>query len=177
MGLTLPRPFLAARDYVDFSARRAPARLAVFIFAAVIGIVTLLLRLPAASTSGKPVEFVDAPLTATSAVCVTGLTTVPTEVYWSGFGQAVILIAIQIGGLGVLTLASLLGMAVSRRLGLTQRILAATETKAQRFGEVGSLVRIILDRKSTRLNSSHVAISYAVFCLKYKIKYQFDYQR
>src|SRR5699024_8233142 len=131
-------------DYVDYIARRAPARLAVFIFAAVIGIVTLLLRLPAATTSGRPVEFVDALFTATSAACVTGLTTVPTEVYWSGFGQAVILIAIKVGGLGVLTLASLLGMAVSRRLGLTQRILAATETKAQRFGEVGSLVRVVI---------------------------------
>src|SRR5690625_3305553 len=139
MGLNLPRPLLAARDYVDYIARRAPARLAV-----VIGIVTILLRLPAATVSGKSANFVDALFTATSAVCVTGLTTVPTAVYWSGFGQAVILVGIKIGGLGVLTLASLLGMAVSRRLGLTQRILAAAETKAQRFGEVGALVRVVV---------------------------------
>lgn len=144
MGLNLPRPLLAARDYVDYIARRAPARLAVVIFAAVIGIVTILLRLPAATVSGKSANFVDALFTATSAVCVTGLTTVPTAVYWSGFGQAVILVGIKIGGLGVLTLASLLGMAVSRRLGLTQRILAAAETKAQRFGEVGALVRVVV---------------------------------
>ncbi|HLS03602.1 MAG TPA: potassium transporter TrkG [Actinomycetales bacterium] len=144
MGLTLPRPLLAARDYVDYIARRAPARLAVVIFAAVIGVITLLLRLPAATVSGKSANFVDALFTATSAVCVTGLTTVPTATFWSGFGQAVILIGIKIGGLGVLTLASLLGMAVSRRLGLTQRILAASETKAQQFGEVGALVRIVV---------------------------------
>lgn len=144
MGLNVPRPLLAARDFVDHIARRAPARLAVVIFALVIGIITTLLRLPAATTSGKAADFVDALFTATSAVCVTGLTTVPTETYWSGFGQAVILIGVKTGGLGVLTLASLLGMAVSRRLGLTQRILAATETKAQQFGEVGSLVRIVV---------------------------------
>src|SRR5690625_5941530 len=133
MGLNLPRPLLAARDYVDYIARRAPARLAVVIFAAVIGIVTILLRLPAATVSGKSANFVDALFTATSAVCVTGLTTVPTAVYWSGFGQAVILAGIKMGGLGVLTLASLLGMGVSRGLGLTQRTLAAAETKAQQL--------------------------------------------
>lgn len=144
MGLTTPRPLRAARDFVDHVARHAPARLAVITFACVIGVFTLLLRLPAATVNGKSASLVDAVFTATSAVCVTGLTTVSTAEYWSGFGQAIILIAIKVGGLGVLTLASLLGMAVSRRLGLTQRIMAASETKAQRFGEVGSLVRIIL---------------------------------
>lgn len=144
MGLKAPRPLLAARDFVDYIARRAPARLAVVVFALVIGAITILLRLPAATTSGKPADFVDALFTATSAVCVTGLTTVPTEIYWSGFGQAVILIGVQMGGLGVLTLASLLGMAVSRRLGLTQRIMVASETKTQQFGEVGSLVRVVV---------------------------------
>ena len=64
--------------------------------------------------------------------------------YWSGFGQVVILVAIKVGGLGVITLAALLGLAVSRRLGLTRRLLAPSETKAQRLGEVGTLLRSVI---------------------------------
>lgn len=144
MALTLPRVVVTARDAVDHVARHSPARLALTVFAGVIALVTSLLRLPAATATGEQAPIADALFTATSAVCVTGLTTLPTESYWSGFGQAVILVGIKIGGLGVLTLASVLGMAVSRRLGLTQRLLAATETKAQRLGEVGALVRVVI---------------------------------
>jgi Trk-type K+ transport system membrane component len=86
----------------------------------------------------------DALFTATSAVCITGLTTVDTATYWSGWGQVVILVGIKIGGLGVMTLASLLGMAVSRRIGLTQRLLTASETKIARLGEVGALLQVIV---------------------------------
>ena len=69
---------------------------------------------------------------------------VPTGEYWSAWGLVVILVAIQIGGLGVMTLASLLGMAVSRRIGLTQRLLVSSETKETRLGEVGSLIRTVI---------------------------------
>ncbi len=68
----------------------------------------------------------------------------PTGSYWSPAGLTVILVAIQIGGLGVMTLASLLGMAVSRRIGLTQRLLISSETKETRLGEVGSLIRTVV---------------------------------
>jgi trk system potassium uptake protein len=105
---------------------------------------TSLLWLPIATASGRPAPFADALFTATSAVCVTGLTTVDTATYWSPFGQVVLLLGMQVGGLGVLTLASLLGLAVSRRLGLRQRLIAASETKALRLGEVGSLLRTIV---------------------------------
>ena len=81
-------------------------------------------RCPVATSSGQRAPFVDALFTATSAVCVTGLVTVDTATYWSGFGQVVILVAIKVGGLGVITLAALLGLAVSRRLGLTGKLLA-----------------------------------------------------
>jgi potassium uptake TrkH family protein len=136
--------FVAARGIVDRLARRSPARLAVFSFAGVIGVFTLLLLTPWATRSGKGAPFVDALFTATSAVCVTGLTVVPTGAFWSGFGQVVILVAIKVGGLGVMTLASILGLAVSRHLGLTQRMLAATEVKTSRLGEVGSLIRVVI---------------------------------
>lgn len=132
------------RDLLDAAARRSPARLALSVFALVIAVFTGLLSLPAATAGGQRAPFADALFTAASAVCVTGLTTVDTATYWSGFGQVLIMVAIKIGGLGIITLASLLGLAVSRRLGLRQRIIAASETKALRLGEVGSLLRAVV---------------------------------
>lgn len=129
---------------MDAAARHSPARLALTVFALVILLFAGLLSLPAATASGERAPLVDALFTATSAVCVTGLVTVDTATYWSGLGQAVIMIGMQVGGLGILTLASLLGLAVSRRLGLAQRIVAASETKASRLGEVGSLLRTVI---------------------------------
>jgi trk system potassium uptake protein len=132
------------REFVDRSARQSPARLALFIFGGVIAVITLLLEAPFATVSGNRAPFVDALFTATSASTVTGLVVVPTGEYWSSFGLVVILIAIKVGGLGVMTLASLLGMAVSRHIGLTQRLLVSSETKVTRLGEVGSLVRTVI---------------------------------
>ncbi|MGC5167601.1 TrkH family potassium uptake protein [Luteimicrobium sp. DT211] len=135
---------VTARGALDRLARRSPARLAVFSFAGVVVLFTLLLLGPWATRSGKGASVVDALFTATSAVCVTGLTVVPTGAFWSPFGEVVILVAIKVGGLGVMTLASILGLAVSRHLGLTQRMLAATEVKTTRLGEVGSLIRVVI---------------------------------
>lgn len=131
------------RDLIDRLARHSPARLAVSAFAAIVLLFTGLLSLPATTSSGHGAPLVDALFTATSAVCVTGLMVVPPS-YWSTLGQVIILVGIKVGGLGVMTLASLLGMAVSRRLGLTQRLLAASETRATRLGEVGSLLRVVI---------------------------------
>lgn len=144
MAGKLTAPFWAGRELVDRLARHSPARLALVTFAGVIAVFTGLLSTPMATATGLRAPFADALFTATSAVCVTGLTTVPTGTYWSGFGQVVILVGIQVGGLGVMTLASILGMAVSRRIGLTQRLLTASETKTTRLGEVGSLVRVVI---------------------------------
>ncbi|HHW82310.1 MAG TPA: TrkH family potassium uptake protein [Actinomycetales bacterium] len=132
------------RDWVDGIAERSPARLALLVFAGVIAIVTLLLSLPVATASGERAPFVDALFTATSAVCVTGLVTVDTAEYWSTFGQVVIMFGIAIGGLGVMTLSSILALTVSKHIGLTQRMLTAGETKTERLGEVGSLVRVVI---------------------------------
>lgn len=132
------------REYVDRAARQGPARLALTVFALVVVLITALLSAPWATAHGARAPFVDAFFTATSATTVTGLVTVPTGEYWSIWGLVVILVAIKIGGLGVMTLASLLGMAVSRRIGLTQRLLVSSETKVTRLGEVGSLVRTVI---------------------------------
>ncbi|WP_221653160.1 TrkH family potassium uptake protein [Actinotalea ferrariae] len=142
--MELPRPLYLGREFVDRVARQSPARLALTVFAAVIALFTGLLLLPQATADGTQAPFEDALFTAVSAVCVTGLTTVDTGTYWSLFGQVVILVGIKVGGLGVMTLASLLGIAVSRRIGLTQKLLTATETRSAGLGEVGSLLRVVI---------------------------------
>ncbi|GII98273.1 potassium uptake TrkH family protein [Sediminihabitans luteus] len=144
MALNLSTRLFAGRELVDRIARQAPARLAVTVFGAVVLLFTALLMPPFATETGKGASLVDALFTATSAVCVTGLVVVPTGEYWSTYGHVVILLGIKIGGLGIMTLASILGMAVSRRIGLTQRLLTAAETKTAKLGEVGSLVRVVI---------------------------------
>ena len=77
-------------------------------FAAVILLGSLLLMLPFSTRDGRGAAFSDALFTAVSAVCVTGLVVQDTATYWSGFGQAVLLLMIQIGGMGVITFAVVL---------------------------------------------------------------------
>lgn len=132
------------RDWIDDVARQSPARLTLAVFAAVIAGVTALLQLPIATASGTRAPFVDSLFTATSAVSVTGLVTVDSASHWSSFGHAMIMGGIMIGGLGVMTLASILALAVSRRIGLTQRLLAQVETKTEALGEVGTLIRAVV---------------------------------
>ena len=150
------------RARIDEAARRSPARLALGVFAGVIAVFVALLSVPAATASGQRAPFVDALFTGVSAVCVTGLTTVDTATYWSGFGQAVILVGIKVGGLGILTLASLLGLAVSRRLGLAQRLVASSEVKASRLSEVGSLLRVVIIT-STAIEAVVAAVLFPAF--------------
>ena len=131
-------------DWFNRVALQTPARLALAAFAAVILIITTLLKIPAATTSGQSANFLDALFTATSAVCVTGLANVDIATYWSPLGLTIIAVGIQIGGLGIMTMASLVGLAISRRIGLTQRILAAGEARASGLGDVRKLLAIVL---------------------------------
>ena len=123
-----------------FSARafrlRHPAQVVVVAFAAGVGVGAVLLALPLSRAGSGNASILEAVFTATSAVCVTGLTVVDTPTYWSGFGQAVILVLIQIGGFGIMTLASLLGLLVAHRLGLRTRLTAGAETKTLGLGDV-----------------------------------------
>ena len=131
------------RERIDVLARQAPALFALMVFAAIILAVTAALLVPYAKAGPGSASLIEAFFTATSAVCVTGLNVVTTATYWTTYGKIVIALAMQIGGLGVMTIASLLGMAVSRHIGLTQRLLTAAETKS-RLGEVGSLLRAVV---------------------------------
>lgn len=92
-------------------------------FLAAILVGSLLLSLPVSSANGKSAPYVDALFTATTATCVTGLVTVPTFSAWSTFGHIIILVLIQIGGLGIITVMSGLMMALRHRMGLGERLL------------------------------------------------------
>lgn len=109
-------------------------------FGAAVMIGTGLLMLPAAQSGPEGAPVLTALFTATSAVCVTGLVTVDTATYWSGFGQAVILGLIQVGGFGIMTLASLVGLLLSRKMGLRSRLTAAAETKSLGLGDVRAVI-------------------------------------
>ncbi|MEV0198847.1 potassium transporter TrkG, partial [Nonomuraea sp. NPDC050691] len=113
-----------------------PAQVIVVGFAAVALIGTALLVLPIATESGVGVGLVTALFTATSAVCVTGLVVVDTETHWSVFGELVIAGLVQIGGLGIMTLATLFTVLVAGRLGLRARIFAQAAEKYRFMGEV-----------------------------------------
>lgn len=94
-----------------------------FSFLAAILVGSVLLTLPISSASGQATPFIDALFTATTATCVTGLVVVPTVTAWSLFGQIVILILIQIGGLGIITIMASITVFLHRRMGLADRLL------------------------------------------------------
>ena len=114
------------------------SQIILFGFAGVILVGTLLLLLPFATNSGQSASFWDALFTSTSAVCVTGLIVQDTATYWSVFGQSVILLLIQIGGMGVITVAAAITMASGRKISLMQR---STMQDAISAPQVGGIVR------------------------------------
>jgi trk system potassium uptake protein TrkH len=103
--------------------RLTTTHIILFSFLAAILVGSGLLVLPIASATGVSVPYIDALFTATTATCVTGLVTLPTVTAWSGFGQAVILVLIQIGGIGIITVMSGIMILVHRRMGLSDRLL------------------------------------------------------
>lgn len=123
---------------------RDPVRLIPLLFLAAIAAGTALLSLPLATTDGSSAPLITALFTATSAVAVTGLIVVDTPTYWSGFGQAVILILFQIGGLGIMTAATLLGLMVGRGFGLRDRIAIQVERNRLEVSDARSVLRLIL---------------------------------
>lgn len=118
---------------------RHPAQVLVAAFVVVIAIGTVLLALPAASVTGNATSVVTALFTATSAVTVTGLTVVDTAGYWSTFGEVVILGLFQAGGFGIMTMATLLGLVLVRRMPLRLQLSAQAERKSLGLGDVGSV--------------------------------------
>lgn len=105
---------------------------------------TGLLLLPISKAGPGGATLIEAFFTAVSAVCVTGHVIVDTATHWSGFGQVVIMVLIQVGGFGVMTFASIVGIAVVRRLSLASRLTTAAETRSLGLEDVRSLVLNVL---------------------------------
>jgi trk system potassium uptake protein TrkH len=120
---------------------RHPARIIPLIFLAVIMAGTLLLMLPLAHLENDVTHFTDAFFTATSAVSVTGLAVVDTPFHWSWFGQFIIMLLFQVGGLGIMTSAVLVGLLVSNKLGLRTKLMTQTEiSQALSLGDVKAVL-------------------------------------
>ncbi|GAA5153202.1 potassium transporter TrkG [Microbacterium pseudoresistens] len=148
-----------ARDIVRFGKEfptSSPSRFAIVVFSGLILLFTALLSLPLASRDHTVTPLADALFTAVSTICVTGLSVVDMATHWSPFGMVVIFIGVNIGGLGVLTLASVLGLVISKRLGLRAKLIAAgdsnplrahggvvNEGQTVRLGEVGQMLRTV----------------------------------
>lgn len=132
-------------------------------FAAVILLGAALLMLPVATKSGQGADFLDAIFTSTSAVCVTGLVVQDTATYWSPFGQGVLLVLIQIGGMGVVTVAASLSLLAGRRISLKQR---STMQEAISAPKVGGIVRItgFILRMTVIFELTGAALMAPVFC-------------
>ncbi|MCR5107333.1 MAG: Trk family potassium uptake protein [Lachnospiraceae bacterium] len=112
-------------------------------FAIVIITGTVFLMLPVSSVSGEPASFINALFTSVSAVCVTGLVVVDTASYWSFFGQAVILILIQIGGIGVITVALFFSIITGRKISIMQRQTIQNALSSPQMGGGVRLTRFI----------------------------------
>jgi trk system potassium uptake protein TrkH len=123
---------------------RNPALVFIYGFGGVIMAGTLLLTLPIASAEGRWTSLVDALFTATSAVCVTGLVVVDTGTYWSGVGQAIILVLIQVGGFGFMTSSTLLLLLVGQHPTLHERILLKEALGGGGLGSVRTLARRVI---------------------------------
>jgi trk system potassium uptake protein TrkH len=139
--------YLPQESNVAFRKRRrgfSPAQLIATSFAVAIAIGTLLLSLPVSHAPGAEIGFLAALFTATSAVCVTGLIVVDTGSDYSLFGQTIIMLLVQAGGFGILTLGTLVALATGRRLGFQERRNLQTQLNALQVGGVVRLLRSLL---------------------------------
>ncbi|MBX9472077.1 TrkH family potassium uptake protein [Microcella sp.] len=163
-------PFSRGRSTSALTRFRLNAPQAVVLgFLAVIAVGTGLLSLPWAHEPGAEVTVLDAAFTAVSAVCVTGLIVVDTPAAFSLFGEIVIIVLIQVGGLGIMLVASLIGLTLARRMRLRNRVLTATENRSVTLGDAGRLARGIL------LTSLAIeAVLAVILSLRFAFAYGYD---
>lgn len=143
-----------------------------FAFLALIVAGTALMMLPAARAEPGHAPFVTALFTAASAVCVTGLSVVDTPTYWSTFGQVLLTVLSQIGGFGIMTLATLLSILVTRRLGVRGRLLAQAESA----GLTGANMVALLRRVAMVMLIAESAIT-VVLTLRFWLGYDYTFGR
>lgn len=132
----------------NFIKRLSSSQIIILGFAGVILLGSLLLTLPLSTADGRGAPFADALFTATSAVCVTGLVVHDTATYWSVFGQTVIILLIQTGGMGVVTVALALYSISGKRISLKQRSTMQESISAHKLdgivGMTGFIIRMCL---------------------------------
>lgn len=148
MSSTLKLRFLDYMEKVKLqrkAARRAaPVRVIVVGFLLIILLGTLLLMLPISTRSGESAGFVTSLFTATSATCVTGLVVEDTYLYWSPFGCTVILLLIQTGGLGFMTMATAFSLLLRRKISMRERLLMGTSLNMDGLSGMVRIVRRVL---------------------------------
>ncbi len=122
---------------------RSPARVIplAYLSATVIG--TVLLMLPISTAAGRQTDVLTAAFHAVSALCITGLATVDTATHWSFFGQFVLMVLIQLGGFGIVALATLLALVVTGKVGLSGTLMASNEMQTTKIGDAWRLPRRI----------------------------------
>lgn len=131
-------------DFIHKKNRFTSFQIIILGFIAVILIGALLLMLPVSSKAGIITPFNEALFTSTSAVCVTGLVVQDTATYWSWFGQGIILVLIQIGGLGVITIAVSFALLSGRKISLKQRSVMQEAISAPKVGGIVRLTGFVL---------------------------------
>lgn len=124
--------------------RFSTTQIILFSFLGVILIGSILLVLPISSATGQSVPYLDALFTATTSTCVTGLVTLPTVSTWSMFGQVVILVLIQIGGLGFIAIVSGLMLLVTRRMGIGHKLLIQDAFNLNTMQGLSKFIRNVL---------------------------------
>ena len=122
----------------------SPAQQVVGAFLLVAAVGTTLLLLPVTDGTERPITLLEASFTAISALCVTGLTVVDTGTAWNGLGQVTILALVQLGGLGVMLVASFIGVSIGRRLSLRGQNLAGAENRMLSAADVRRLSRGVI---------------------------------
>lgn len=122
---------------------RNPIRLIPLLFLSAILIGTIVLSLPFATADGTHAPFMTALFTATSAIAVTGLIVEDTPTYWSVFGQAAIMVMFQIGGLGIMTAATLFGLMAGRGFGLKERMATQVERNRLETGDTAAVLKMV----------------------------------
>ncbi|KGK90093.1 TrkH family potassium uptake protein [Clostridium sp. HMP27] len=121
-----------------------PVRILAIGFAIVIFIGAILLSLPISSADGKGTAFIDSLFTSTSAVCVTGLVTLDTGTHWNYFGKTVILLLIEIGGLGFMSFAALIALVLGRKITLSERLVMQEAINSSNLQGIVKMIKYIL---------------------------------
>lgn len=156
-------------DLVRIKEELTSFRIITLGFVGVILLGAMLLMLPISSQRGEITTFGNALFTATSAVCVTGLVVYDTATYWSYFGQTVILILIQVGGLGVISVASFFSMIAGKKISLMQRQTMQNALSAPQVGGIVKLTRFIFLTSFT-IEGIGALLLFPVFVPRYGLK-------